>query len=238
MNNIMDNNDIQQSILQKINQGEIKMRPRYYFIFGSILITIGTIGVIIAGTFFVSHAIFMSQRSPLISFLGFGPQGISPFLQTFPWLSVIVATLSIVLGILFLRHYDFSYKTDSKTFVLIVVGTVLTMGIITNLSGLNEQFETFEPTHGLYNFKYDDDAWIAGVVTNIEPNFVTIFIPDRDLVVVKIPNFIPPHIIIRPELQVTFIGEWDGEIFIADKIQTPQFQRFPKPSVLPMRHVR
>lgn len=104
--------------MEKIEKEELKMKPKWYFIVGSILIFFG----------FLSATVFSILSVNLIFFLLRKHYGmmyqyrLNFILTNFPWWLIIPSVLGIFFGIKFLKEYRFSYKNN---FLVIVLGYVL-----------------------------------------------------------------------------------------------------------------
>ncbi len=116
----------------QIHQGKIKMKPRLYFIIGSILSFVGVVLSILTTIFVISFIRF--------SFLAQGPMGeykAEELVSHFSWFGPIFAILGLVIGIWLLRQYDFSYKINFRIMVVIVILAVTVAGIVLDMTGLN-----------------------------------------------------------------------------------------------------
>ncbi|MBW6441390.1 hypothetical protein K0B04_00575 [Patescibacteria group bacterium] len=136
--------------MDKILSGEVKMKPKWYFVLGSILSYIGLTGSIIGAIFFTNLTLFLIRKR------GPGTGRIYMMLQSFPiWIPIVALGLFLV-GIWLLKKYDFSYK---KNFILIII-TLLTAiflsAQIINVLGLNEIWSRRGPMKNFYNEKHSD----------------------------------------------------------------------------------
>lgn len=130
--------------MKKIHTEKIEMKPRIYFILGSII----TLGSLIIS--FISTVFFLN----LIKFLlrSHGPMGqirLEQLLTSFPWWAPVLAILGLIIGIKLLKEYDFSYKNN---FVTIVIGflIVIIIGVwLIDLSGLNNIWFRQGPMRGV-----------------------------------------------------------------------------------------
>lgn len=126
-------NDITKQVMGRIHTEHIKMRPRWYFVLGSLATFVGLVMSILASVFLLSF-IKLSLR-------GGGKMAeykMDELLSHFSWWGPIVALVSLLLGIWLLRQYEFSYK---KNFALLAIGFVLAVvaaSFILDMSGLNE----------------------------------------------------------------------------------------------------
>jgi hypothetical protein len=136
--------NITENIMRQINQGKLKMRPKLYFIIGSLMTFIGLISTMIVSTFLVGLVSF-SLRSH-------GPMGQYRFDQmmtNFPWLTLILAIFGLVLGIWLLRQYDFSYKIKPWLLIIIFILTIIISGFVIDIMGLNNNLSKQGPMRGM-----------------------------------------------------------------------------------------
>jgi uncharacterized membrane protein HdeD (DUF308 family) len=145
--------------LEKIKKGEIKMKPKWYFILGSILMLLGLVALTITVIFIFNFAFFLFYRH-------YGPMyqyRLNLILANFPWWIVLIGILGLLLGIKFLKEYDFSYK---KNFVWIIVSYIFIIFVsayLINYFNLNKFFYSqglkrrfYEKNHQIFknkNFK-------------------------------------------------------------------------------------
>jgi hypothetical protein len=136
--------NITENVMNEIHQGKAKMKPKIYFIIGSILTFIGLISSIIFSTFLVGLTRFSLRTH--------GPMGEYRFdqmISNFPWWTVILAILGLIIGIYFIRQYDFSYK---KNIWIIMTGFILAIifaGYIVDMTGLNDSISRRGPMREL-----------------------------------------------------------------------------------------
>ena len=136
--------NITQEIMHKIDTGEIKMKPKWYFIFGSAFTFIGLVSTIIVSTFSVGLIRF-SLRSH-------GPMGEIRFTQmltNFPWLILFFAVFSLVFGIWLIRKFDFSYKIKPSLVIVSFILAVIVSGYIIDVTGINDIISRRGPMKGM-----------------------------------------------------------------------------------------
>lgn len=108
---------ISDQIMNKIHDENIQIRPKIYYILGSIVTLISLVFSII-GTIFLISLIRFSLRTH-------GPMGqirYEQLLTSFPWWAAILAVGGLFLGIGLLKKYDLSYKMN---FTVIIAGFIL-----------------------------------------------------------------------------------------------------------------
>ena len=123
-----------QNIMDQIRQGKIKMKPKIYYILGSILTFIGLISSVFSSIF-----LFSILRFSLRTHLGRGVQlKLETILSNFPWWIIILAIISLVIGIWLIRKYNFSYKIKPIILIAAFVLSVVIGGWIFDMSGIND----------------------------------------------------------------------------------------------------
>lgn len=126
-------NKTKEEIMSKIHKGQIKMRPRAYFIFGYILAIVGLVFSFITSIFFVGITRFnLRSHGPM------GQYRLEQLLGSFSWWMPVLAILGLITGIWLLRKYDFSYKINFKLLIIGLVAFILIAGFVIDMTGLND----------------------------------------------------------------------------------------------------
>jgi hypothetical protein len=126
-------NKTTEEIMSKIHKGQIKMRPRLYFIFGYILAIVGLVFSFITSIFFVGITRFnLRSHGPM------GQYRLEQLLSTFSWWMPVLAILGLITGIWLLRKYDFSYKINFKLLIIGLIASILIVGFVIDMTGLND----------------------------------------------------------------------------------------------------
>jgi hypothetical protein len=131
-------------VMDKIHHGKIKMRPKVYFIVGSLLAFLGLVASMLISVFLVGLMRFSLRTH--------GPMGeyrLEQILSSFPWWAVVVAILGLVIGIWLLRRYDFSYKINFKAIVISFVVAIIVAGWVIDMIGLNDVLFRQGPRQGI-----------------------------------------------------------------------------------------
>lgn len=126
-------NKTTEEIMSKINKGQIKMRPKMYFIFGYILVIAGLVFSFITSIFFVGITRFTLRSH--------GPRGeyrLEQLLSTFSWWMPLLAILGLIIGIWLLRKYNLFYKINFKLLIIGLISSVLIAGFVIDMTGLND----------------------------------------------------------------------------------------------------
>ena len=137
--------DFEKAVMAKVKSNKISMKPRWYFVMGSLLTMAGLIGFSIGAVFLTNLTLFLLRRH--------GPMGqwrLQQLLTSFPLWVPVFAVFGIVLGIWMLRKYDFSYK---KNFWLIALGFIVSIVIaayIIDYAGFNDIWSRQGPMRRFY----------------------------------------------------------------------------------------
>ena len=144
--------NLSDSFMDRIHREHITMRPKWYFVFGSLSMVLGISGSAVMSAFLVSLISFSLRTH--------GPMGsirYQQLLTSFPWWAPFLALVGLGIGILLLRKYDFSYK---KNFTVIVLGFILAIfisGWLLDSTGIDTIWMRRGPMWRLYQ-QYDGGA--------------------------------------------------------------------------------
>jgi len=132
------------AVMDRIHQDKIKMRPRMYFVIGSLLTFTGSVASILTSVFLVGLMRF--------SFRSHGPMGeyrLNQLLSSFPWWTAVIAMMGLIIGIWLLRRYDFFYKISFRVIIVGVVSAIIVAGLLIDMTGLNDVLLRRGPMQGI-----------------------------------------------------------------------------------------
>ncbi len=125
--------DITKKVMSEIKTERIEMRPKWYFLLGSLSIFVALVGLTFVSIFLISLVTF-SLRSH-------GPMGAIRYQQiisNFPWWAPIIVIIGLITGTILLKKYDFSYKHNFLIIIIIFVSAILLTGIFVDTFGLDD----------------------------------------------------------------------------------------------------
>lgn len=126
-------NKTTEEIMEKIKKGEIRMRPKIYFVTGYILTILGAVFSFVTSIFFISLTRFaIRAHGPMAG------RRLEEIVSDFSWWIPALAVLGIVSGIYILKKYDFSYKINFKLFIIGLLSSMILAGYVIDLTGLND----------------------------------------------------------------------------------------------------
>lgn len=136
--------NIENKIMDKVLSGEVKMKPKWYFVLGSLASFVGLVGMIIGAIFLTNLTFFYIKKQ------GPGTARISMMLESFPLWVPILAIALVILGIWMLKKYDFSYKNNFIVVAITVVTAIILSALLIDYLGLNEQWAKRGPMRRFY----------------------------------------------------------------------------------------
>jgi len=124
---------LKEKIMSQVKTGKIVMKPKWYFMVGSLLLFSGLV-VLSAGVMFLANiTVFALRRhGPMVSWR------LQMMMESFPWWAPVLAVMGIILGVRLLKKYDFSYKKNFSLIVISFVLATLLAGFLIDRLGLND----------------------------------------------------------------------------------------------------
>jgi hypothetical protein len=136
--------NIKDNVMEKIKENKISMRPKSFFVLGSILTFAGLVASFVSSIFLISVIIFLFKEH--------GPMGnyrFSLIINSFPlWLPVL-AVIGLICGVWFLRKYDFSYKSNYILIVIVFILAIVVGGWAIDKMGLDNTWLNRGPMNGI-----------------------------------------------------------------------------------------
>ncbi len=122
-------NNIKKHIVEKIEQGEVLMRPRWHFVLKTMLAVAGVLLVFLGVLYFLSFIVFVLRETGLWFVPAFGLSGFSLLLFSLPWLLLLVSGICFIVLEVFVRKYSFAYRKPVlysvlALLLLVVLGSI------------------------------------------------------------------------------------------------------------------
>ena len=126
--------NVERQVMEKIKKGEVTMRPKIYFVCGSLVLFLGVAATTVFAIFFTNITLFALRA------IGpFDSMRLAFLWSVFPWWAPVIGILGIALGIILLKQYDFSYKRSPLWIVLGFLIVVFLFGWMMSRSVLNQR---------------------------------------------------------------------------------------------------
>lgn len=145
---------ITEEVMTKINEGKIKMKPKYYFLLGSIFSFLGLVFSIISSVLLVALIRFSLRSGGRMADYKF-----DYLVDNFPFWAPIVAVMSIFIGIKLIRRYEFSYKNNFGFVVFVFVLALIVAGFVFDMTGLNELWIQRGPLKGIMKDYFKEEVY-------------------------------------------------------------------------------
>lgn len=192
------------TILGDIRAQRIRMRPKMYFIAGSLLLGTSVGLALAAGLMSASIVSYRLHHHSPFGFLFFGPVGFAPFIAAFPWTPIVIAFLGIGAGAWLLRHhYALGYRHTAFGIGVGVCSLVIALGVAFDLLGLHQTMRGVTPMRALYSGHFRGAYWLAGTVTQARNGEIILAEPDASATRV----LFSPTTNIQPQRKIER-GEW------------------------------
>ncbi|MFC1710165.1 hypothetical protein ACFL0F_00700 [Patescibacteria group bacterium] len=213
-------NDISDKVMKDIKADKVKMKPKVYFILGSVILGVSLAFLILFTSFFIHLLMYRVRVNTPQAFLGFGRMGLTPFLLNFPWIQLGLVAGGLIIGLYLLKRYDFSYKRNIWVITLVVVTLLVSLTYLIDNFGLERKFVGVKPMGPLYKANSIGKNWVVGEVTQSSGDRVVIKVNGSKEIEVLWDG--STHMMFNELIEVgdelKVVGEWDGETFIAKGI--------------------
>ena len=218
MNSHLQKTSISDKVLGQIKGGQVKMRPKIYFILKTLLIVFGIFTVALFALYLVSFIVFALQASGAWYLSKFGFQGIKASIVLIPWLLIFVALLLIITLEALVKRFSFSYRQPILYSVLGIIIFVLLGSFAIGKTGLHPNLfqkaregrlpvaEKFYQGYGMEKFHNVH----RGVVSELRDNGFSIKTCRDEILLV----------IVTPETLFLFEGNvemYDGVIILGER---------------------
>ena len=136
--------NIQENVMKKIHENKISMKPKSYFILGSLFTFVGLIASVISSVFLISIISFLLKaHGPMAGYR------LSLMISSFPWWIPVLAIVGLIFGIWNLLKYDFSYKTNIWIIIIGFIAAVIIAGWAIDRVGLDNIWLNQGPMRGV-----------------------------------------------------------------------------------------
>lgn len=117
-------------VMEKIEQGEVSMKPRLYFVLRGLLLVLGTVVAFGALLYVTSFIVFVLRANGVLGLPAFGLGGIGILFSSLPWMLIILAIVLFIVVELLGRHYTFVYRQPVIYSLLALVVVISAMSFV------------------------------------------------------------------------------------------------------------
>ena len=218
---------LEAKVMNKIKDGKINLRSRYIFLAKKLGLGGGLTLSLILAALFLNLAFFSMKTSGSLEFLSFGRIGILAFLESFPYLWILIGLAFFTIASAILSRYDLSYKKPFKVILSVLIVLIFIAGIVLAISGLNEAMEE-RVAEGkvplLQSFYRRRQVWkngLVGEVIETRSSGLLIETEEGKKVFVELTEstLLPMGSDFKIGDCIRTVGRWDGEDFRASALQ-------------------
>lgn len=166
--------DLTVDIMSAIKKGEVTMRPKAYFVIGSLLLGAGLAIAFTLAFFFLTASAFHLRNAGSVDFLKYGGMGALFFVRMFPWKPLLLAVFGIMGGLWFLKKYDVSYKKNFWLVSLALVGALLVFAVVFDRLGANDRLEKVKRFEPLYRQEFDRGHAVRGKIIIVKDSSLVV----------------------------------------------------------------
>lgn len=196
---ICDQKCLHDEVMKHIYKDHIKMKPKLYFIAGSILLGVGMAGAVITSIFFTHLTLYRLRYD-----------------ATFPWVPFLIAIGGLLGGSYLLREYEVAYKHRLTRLLLAFAALLLTLGYLLDRSGAERHIVRLRPLYGLYQ-PHEHYPFVYGKVHHIDGHRAYIQTPYNQLITIELQSASTSSSL-RPGSSLRAKGTWRGEVFVIETI--------------------
>ncbi len=214
---------LQAKVMKEIKDGKINFRSRYIFLAKKLGLGGGLTLSLILAALFLNLAFFSMKTSGSLEFLSFGRVGIRAFLESFPYLWILIGLAFFTIASAILSRYDLSYKKPFKVILSVLIVLILIAGIALAISGLNEAMEE-RVAQGkvplLQSFYRRREIWkngLVGTAMEIKKDGIVIETSEKKKVFIELTEdtLLPGGPDFKIGDRIRAVGEWHKENFQA-----------------------
>lgn len=118
----MEKQSLKKRIINQIEQGRLKMKPRWHFVSQAIMLVVLMIIILISLLYLFSFFFFATRTSGLWHLVAFGPRGLMALVGAFPWLLFGSILVFIIILEVLIRKFSFGWR---RSFVYTFLGIIL-----------------------------------------------------------------------------------------------------------------
>ncbi|MCX6758141.1 MAG: hypothetical protein NTX14_00350 [Candidatus Nealsonbacteria bacterium] len=148
MNNQNNNSSINETVMQAVQSGMIKMRPKWHFILRAALAIIGSIVLALFALYLASFIFFMLLRTGAWFIPAFGFHAIVVFLISLPWLLILLTALFVIILEVLVRRYSFAYRWPLLYSAIAIILIVLIGGFAVAKTPIHKHLIEYDQGNG------------------------------------------------------------------------------------------
>ncbi len=140
---------VKEKVLAAIQEGRIKMRPRWRFVLSAALIATGAAIFLLALLYLVSFIFFVLHQTGIFFLPELGGRGLSRFFFSLPWMLILLSLVFLLILEAMVRRYKFAYRRPLLYSLLAVAAMVIVGGFLAERTGFHHRIFIYARTNHL-----------------------------------------------------------------------------------------
>ncbi len=140
--------DIEKKVMDKIQAGQARIKPRIYFTFLSALSVLAVVLFGFASAYFISIVSLWLRIEAAMGPARGARRNLASLIEAFPWWSLLLGVVSLMMVAYFVRRIGNLYKLKIINIVAIVIAISLAVGLVLSYTSLPSMFNK---KHGFYS---------------------------------------------------------------------------------------
>ncbi len=229
-NNLQNNlqnhlqNNLKEQILLKIRKGEVKMRPKAFFVAKvAVLIFVAFITFVVSAVL-ISYTWFNLRTGGQFFLLGFGSRGLYEFFLVFPWFLLLLDVGLILFLDSLLKRFKFGYH---KPVLVVFMGSILMItvaGAVINMTSFHRNLMQMAENNklpipgvgffyiNLHKSHKENGLFRGQIISLATSSFLLSQGKEYGEVQVFTPDGFPVRVVLHEGDQVYVAGDVDGNI--------------------------
>jgi len=131
-------NNVKDSVLNKIKQGEVAMRPRWHFMLKGVLALSGICILTLWLIYLLSFVVFALVTSGVIMIPAFGVRGVVEVWSALRWGLIFIAAVFIILLEILVNRYSFGYRKPLLYTLFAIISFTIVGTFVVSKTGIHE----------------------------------------------------------------------------------------------------
>lgn len=134
-----EDNKIKEEVLKKIQEGDVKMKPKSVFVIKAGILVLVSFFVFVFCVMLVSYLIFSLGLGGHLYLITFGKRGLLSFIMVLPWYLLVFSALSLIILDYLIRRFRFGYHSPVIYLFIGTLFTVTLLGTFVNFTSLHRE---------------------------------------------------------------------------------------------------
>lgn len=211
--------DIQQKVMADIQSGRVKLRSRLMFVAEKLGLGSAVVLSIFVAVLVCTLALFYLDASDALVYLNFGHSGLAAFLDSFPYMLVLILIGVILLAGYLLKKTDLVYKYSYAYVALGLLLVIVLGGASLAATTVAEKLESQRFIKPLIRRTLETRSHgVVGRVLQVAPMTMLLQTPQGDLIV-HLEYAYKPLPSLEPGLFIVTIGKLQPPEFWAERVR-------------------